>query len=166
MPRRAGTGNRAVAGLALKETRRRLHYGDFSPIAGILDTVRLVSAIGGKKVSRTKQAHRNKALLFLGKWVCKATSEQLKLLSRWKGNPDHIKQPADWLFHLQTFGVRIAEKGETWVDALQRIPHAQLLNELAAKGVKVDPATLRNGLNSIGIKRPSGRPRKNRDLKK
>lgn len=161
MPRRAGTGNRAVTGLTIKEKRQRLHYGDFALIAGILDTVRLVSAIGEKEVSRTKQVHRDKALLFLGKWLCKATPEQLKLLSRWKENPDHIKQPADWLFLLQTFGVRVAEKDETWMGALQRVPHAQLLNELAAKGVKVDPATLRKGLNSIGIKRPSGRPRKN-----
>lgn len=164
MPRKAGTGKRSADNLTFKVKRRRLLYGDFAPIAMIIDTMRLGTVIGEKSEGRAKQALRSRAFVFLGEWLCKATPEQLKLLSRWKENPNHLKQPADWLFHLQSAGMRMAKVNETWMDSLRKTPVKQLLNELAAKGIKVDPATLRKGLNSLGIRRPPGRPRKNREV--
>jgi hypothetical protein len=156
MPRKPGTSKRALKGLSHREKRRRLLYGDFESIAGILDSVRLAQFASGEI--------REKALQFLGDWVCRAESREIGLLARWKRSPDHLRQPVDWLNHLLVFGMRNAQIGQTPNDVLRNTPTHQLVTELKAMGWNVDATTVRKGLQTFGIKKAPGRPKKNREI--
>lgn len=156
MPRKPGTSKRALEGLSLREKGRRLQYGDFESIAGILNAVRLAQFASG--------VIREKALQFLGGWVCGAESREIGLLARWKQTHDHLRQPADWLMHLQEFAMRAAQIGQTPEDVLRNTPTDQLVIQLKARGSNVDAATVRKALHTIGIKKAPGRPRKNREM--